>query len=184
MISVNSSYLNIGYTIGQVLILDYKSHVIVLFGFLLGVVSILAEPGVYVLTHQIEEVTSGYIKRKLVLYTLALGVGFGISLSLLRILIPALQLWHLLLPGYIISISLMWFIDPIFVGMAFDAGGVATGPITATFTLSFINGAAQNLSGANLLIDGFGMVAMVALMPILTLQILGGIYKVIERKNG
>lgn len=184
LISVNSSYLNIGYTIGQVLILDYKSHVIVLFGFLLGVVSILAEPGVYVLTHQIEEVTSGYIKRKLVLYTLALGVGFGISLSLLRILIPALQLWHLLLPGYIISIGLMWFIDPIFVGMAFDAGGVATGPITATFTLSFINGAAQNLSGANLLIDGFGMVAMVALMPILTLQILGGIYKVIERKNG
>ena len=141
---------------------------IILFGFLLGVVSILAEPGVYVLTHQIEEVTAGYIKRRLVLYTLAIGVGFGISFSLLRILIPAMQLWHLLLPGYIVSIISMWFIDPIFDGMAFDAGGTATGPITATFTLAFINGAAQNLEGANLLIDGFGMVAMVDLMPILT----------------
>ncbi len=184
LISVNSSYLNIGYTIGEVLILDYQAYVIILFGFLLGVVSILAEPGVYVLTHQIEEVTAGYIKRRLVLYTLAIGVGFGISFSLLRILIPAMQLWHLLLPGYIVSIILMWFIDPIFVGMAFDAGGTATGPITATFTLAFINGAAQNLEGANLLIDGFGMVAMVALMPILTLQVLGGIYKIMERKSG
>jgi len=183
LLSVNASYISIGHTIGMTLIMEYHYGWIILFGFILGVVSILAEPGVYVLTHQIENVTAGYINRKLVLYTLAFGVGLAISLSLIRVLIPTLQLWHLLLPGYFISLVLMWFIDPIFVGMAFDSGGVATGPITATFILAFVNGAAQNIETADLLVDGFGMIAMVALIPILSLQLLGGIYKVMDRRN-
>ena len=183
LISVNASYLTLGHVIGEQLINNYHPIIIIVFAFILGVVSILAEPGVYVLTHQIQDITAGSINRKLVLYTLAIGVGFAISISMVRILIPTLQLWHLLLPGYIISIGIMFFIDPIFVGMAFDAGGVATGPILATFILAFVNGAAQNLAHADLLIDGFGMVAMVALMPILSLQLLGGIYKVMDRRN-
>jgi hypothetical protein len=97
---------------------------------------------------------------------------------------PSVQLWHYILPGYIISLALTFIVPKLFVGIAFDAGGVATGPMTATFILAFTNGAADAYPGADLLIDGFGMIAMVALMPIITLQILGLIFKIKTRKKG
>ena len=114
-------------------ITDNKAYIIII-GFVLGIVTILAEPAVYVLTHQIEDVTSGYVKRKAVLIPLAIGVGFAVALSVIRVLVPAIQLWHYLLPGYIICLSMMFFTPKLFVGIAFDAGGVATGPMTARIT--------------------------------------------------
>jgi hypothetical protein len=89
-----------------------------------------------------------------------------------------------LMPGYIICLVLMFFTPKLFVGIAFDAGGVATGPITVTFILAFIQGAANAFEGSNLLVDGFGMIAMVAMIPIITLQILGVIFRVKSRTNG
>jgi hypothetical protein len=149
----------------------------------LGVVTILAEPAVYVLTHQIEEVTAGYVKRRSVLIALSLGVGLAIALSMLRIVVAEIQLWHYLLPGYLIALGLTFIVPKLFIGIAFDAGGVATGPMTATFILAFTNGAANAHPTAKLLIDGFGMIAMVALMPIITLQILGVVYKIKTSKK-
>ena len=121
--------------------LDNKWYVIVI-GFVLGFVTMLAEPAVYVLTHQIEEVTSGYVKRMVVLIAMY-RCWFCYFLSMIRIIVPEIQLWHYLLPGYIISISMSYFVPKLFVGIAFDAGGVATGPMTATFILAFTQGAAE-----------------------------------------
>ncbi len=150
----------------------------------MGFVTILAEPAVYVLTHQIEEVTSGYVKRKVVLIPLTIGVGLAVALSVIRILIPEVQLWNYLLPGYIICLSLMFFIPKLFVGIAFDAGGVATGPMTATFILAFTQGAANAFEGADLMAEGFGMIAMVAMTPIITLEVLGLIFAIMSKKKG
>ena len=102
---------------------------------------------------------------------------------MIRILVPEIQLWHYLLPGYAIALGLTFVVPKLFVGIAFDAGGVATGPITATFILAFTHGAANARAGADLLVDGFGMIAMVALMPIITLQILGLIFKIKTKKK-
>ena len=156
----------------------------VLTAFGLGFFTILAEPAVFVLTHQIEDVTSGYVKRRAVGAGLSIGVGLAVAMAIVRILTPAMQLWHILLPGYIIAISMMYYAPTLFVGIAFDAGGVATGPMTATFILAFVQGAASAFEGANLLRDGFGMIALVAMAPIITLQILGFIFEARSRKQG
>ena len=114
---------------------------------------------------------------------LSLGIGVAVGLSVLRVLVPGIQLWHYLLPSYIIAIALMYFVQELFIGIAFDSGGVASGPMTATFILAFIQGAAEAVEGANVLVDGFGMIAMVASMPLIALQILGLIYKVKSRRE-
>ena len=181
---VNAGFMEVGSKIGyNVAVLDSK-WIIVVIGFILGLVVILAEPAVYVLTHQIEDVTSGYVKRPVVLIALSIGVAFAVSLSMLRILIPGLQLWHFLLPGYVVSILMMYFVPKLFVGMAFDAGGVASGPMTATFILAFAQGAAEAIEGANVMVDGFGVIAMVAMTPIIALQTLGFIFKMKSVKEG
>lgn len=184
LVGVNAGFMDVGGTIGYTLAAMDNRFVVIIIGFLLGVVTILAEPAVHVLTHQIEEVTSGYVKRPAVLTALAIGVGSAVMLSILRIIIPQIQLWHYLLPGYIISLALTFFVPKLFVGIAFDAGGVATGPMTATFILAFTHGAAEAVDGANILIDGFGMIALVALTPIITLQILGLIFNYKTSKEG
>ena len=184
LVGVNGVFMEVGSVFGYTIALSNGKFLIIMIGFFLGSTTILAEPAVHVLTHQIEDVTSGYVKRKAVLFALSLGVGIAVSLSMVRILVPAFQLWHLLLPGYVVSIALTYFVPKLFVGIAFDAGGVATGPVTATFILAFTHGVAAAVDGASVLIDGFGMIATVALMPIITLQILGLIYQLKSKKGG
>ena len=103
---------------------------------------------------------------------------------MIRIVVPAIQLWHFLLPGYVISLVLMYFVPDLFVGIAFDSGGVASGPMTATCILAFTQGAADAVPGADVILDGFGMIAMVAMTPIIALQILGLIFEIKSRKVG
>lgn len=184
LIGVNAGFMDVGMSIGKSLALLNNKTYIIIIGFILGIVTILAEPAVYVLTHQIEDVTSGYVKKNAVLVALMIGVGFAVAISVVRILTPQIQLWNYLLPGYIICIAMMFFIPKLFVGIAFDAGGVATGPMTATFTLAFIQGAADAFEGADIMIDGFGMIAMVAMMPIITLEILGFIFGIKTKSKG
>lgn len=184
LVGVNAGFMNVGTLIGYKLaVLDNKLFVI-LIGFILGAVTILAEPAVYVLTHQIEDVTSGYVKRSAVMFALTIGVGIAVALSVLRILVPELQLWQYLLPGYIVSIILSYIVPKLFVGIAFDSGGVASGPMTATFILAYTQGAAEAVEGANVLVDGFGVIAMVAMTPLIALQILGFIFKIKSKKGG
>jgi hypothetical protein len=181
---VNAVFMDAGSMVGYKIAGTGNNFLVIVTGFFLGFTTILAEPAVHVLTHQIEDVTSGYVKGKAVLGALALGVGIAVAVSMLRILIPGFQLWHFLLPGFIIAIGMSYFVPQLFVGIAFDAGGVATGPITATFILAFTQGVAEAVEGASVLIDGFGMIAAVALLPIITLQLLGLIFQIKTRKGG
>ena len=184
MTGVHAGFMDVGRIIGYEVVLLEKKAIFVLTGFALGLSTILAEPAVHVLTKNIERITSGYIKRKAVLAALSLGVGCAVALSCLRILLPGVELWHFLLPGYALAIVMTYFTPRLFVGIAFDSGGVASGPMTATFILAFTQGAAEAVDTAHVLIDGFGMIAMVALMPLIALQVLGIMYKIKTRKGG
>jgi hypothetical protein len=183
-VGVYGGFMEVAGEIGlRLAMLENKVWVVVT-AFALGFFTILAEPAVYVLTHTIEDVTSGYVKRKAVGAALSIGVGSAVALAMIRILTPAMELWHILLPSYIIAVGMMYYAPNLFVGIAFDAGGVATGPMTATFILAFVQGAASAFPGANLLRDGFGMIALVATAPIITLQILGFIFQARSKKQG
>lgn len=174
---VNAGFMDAGMSIGRSIALSGNSSAAIIIGFVLGFVTVMAEPAVYALTHQIQEVTSGYVKRGTVLGALALGVGTAVALSIVRILVPGVQIWHYLLPGYLLAIGLSFIVPKLFVGMAFDAGGVASGPMSVTFILAFTNGVADGVEQASVLIDGFGMIAMIALMPILAVELLGLAYR-------
>lgn len=183
LLGVNGGFMGVGRVVGYELAsLDQKGYIVAV-AFILGMVTILAEPAVYVLTHQIEDVTSGYVRRNIVMATLSIGVALAVALSIIRILVPQVQLWHYLLPGYLISIILAHFAPDLFVGIAFDSGGVASGPMTATFILAFAQGAAQAIPHADVMVDGFGLIALVATTPIVALLILGIIFKSKSKKE-
>ena len=174
--AVNSGFMDMGRIIGMELG-KMSPWLLIGFGLLLGLIVVLVEPAVHVLGEQIEEVTSGHIPIGLIRTTLSIGVGIAIALSMVRIVVPEVKLWYFLLPGFLIAILLSFRADPIFVGIAYDAGGVASGPMTATFVLAFAQGAATIIDTANVLVDGFGVIAMVAMAPILSIMILGTVFK-------
>ena len=151
----------------------FDHRFLILVGFLLGMIVVLMEPAVHVLGEQIQEVTAGHIPIRLIRITLSLGVALSIALSMVRIVFPSVHLWYFLIPGFIAAVIFSFFSDPVFVGIAYDAGGVASGPMTATFVLAFAQGAASMIPTADVMRDGFGVIAMVAMAPVLSLNILG-----------
>ncbi|NLM06592.1 MAG: DUF1538 domain-containing protein [Tissierellia bacterium] len=179
---VNSGFMDMGKVIG-IEIASGSLKLLPLIGLFLGLIVVLAEPAVHVLGHQVETVTNGHIPVKLLKLTLSIGVGLAISLSMVRIMVPEVRLWYFLLPGFLIGIILSFKADPIFVGIAYDAGGVASGPMTATFVLAFAQGAAMQIPTADVIVDGFGVIAMVAMSPVLCVMILGVLFKMRESKH-
>ena len=174
--AVNSGFMDMGRVLGME-IAKMNKGLLIGIGFVLGLIVVLVEPAVHVLGEQIEEVTGGHIPVNLIRMTLSLGVGTAIALSMVRIVVPEVKLWYFLLPGFAIAILLSFKSNPIFVGIAYDAGGVASGPMTATFVLAFAQGAATSIETANVLVDGFGVIAMVAMAPVLSIMILGTIFQ-------
>lgn len=138
---------------------------------LMGYFIVAAEPAVHVLTKQVEEVSNGSITAGAMKAGLSIGVSLSVGISILRIL-TEIPILCFLVPGYAISLILTFFVPKIYTGVAFDSGGVASGPMTATFLLPFAMGACQAVGG-NLLTDAFGVVAMVAMTPLITIQSLG-----------
>ena len=138
---------------------------------LMGYFIVAAEPAVHVLTKQVEEVSNGSITAGAMRAGLSIGVSLSVGISILRIL-TGIPILCFLVPGYAISLILTFFVPKIYTGVAFDSGGVASGPMTATFLLPFAMGACQAVGG-NLLTDAFGVVAMVAMTPLITIQSLG-----------
>ncbi len=179
LVGANHGFMDMGRLLGMGLGENHL-YLLPLFGFLTGLIVVLAEPAVHVLGEQIREVSAGAIPLNLIRLTLSIGVGTAIALSTLRIMIPSIKLWYFLLPGFSLAIILSFFAEPIFVGIAYDAGGVASGPMSATFVLAFAQGAAEVIPTANVLVDGFGVIAMIAMTPVLSLMILGTI---IAQKN-
>ena len=184
LVGVNAGFMEVGNLVGYHLASLDNNWIVIFVAFVLGLVIILAEPAVYVLTEQIEDVTSGYVKRRVVMFALSIGVAVAVALSIIRILIPGIQLWHYLLSGYIIAIGMSYFVPKLFVGMAFDSGGVASGPMSATFILAFAQGVAQATRGADVLMDGFGVISLIALTPLIAIQVLGLLFKAKSKKNG
>lgn len=180
---VNTGFSEAGTMMGQTLVTSGNTWLIIPISFVLGLCIIFAEPAVHVLGDQVEEVTGSHIKKSLVLATMSIGVAIAIVLAMLKILVPAIQLWHYLIIGYAIALLLMIFIPQIFVGIAFDSGGVASGPMSVTFILAFAQGVASSTSENISALDGFGTIAIIALAPIITMEMLGLIYK-IKLKRG
>ena len=147
-------------------------------GLALGAIIVCAEPAVWVLSEQVEHVSGGTIKRKVLLIFLSVGTAIAIGLSMLRA-VSGFNLKFILIPGYLIAMLLMIFCPSLFSGIAFDSGGVASGPLTSTFVLSFTLGAAASGKGGN---DSFGVIALVAMMPLLAIQIMGIIFKIKQNK--
>jgi hypothetical protein len=179
---VHVGFLPVGREIGDI-VGDWRYQwILIPVGFLLGFVATFAEPAVRVLNVEVDKVTSGYIPSNLMLYTLSIGVAISIALAMARI-IYGIPLWYFIGPGYFLALSMALFSTETFTSIAFDAGGVATGPMTVTFILAIALGFSDTLEGRDPLLDGFGMIALVALAPILSVLTLGLLYKFNESRS-
>ena len=172
LIAVEIGFMPVGFKLGQQLA-NLDSTFIVIAGVVLGAVVVLAEPAVHILKKQVEEVTEGTVTKRSMLIALSLGVGISIGLSMLRIILKFSILYYLI-PGYILSLALSFFVPKIYTAIAFDSGGVASGPLTSSFILPMALGVCSTINGEESVLSlGFGIVAMVAMTPLITIQILG-----------
>lgn len=178
---VNAGFLPAGSYIGQSLGSLENNWVLIPIGMVMGFFIVAAEPAVHVLNKQVEDVTGGAISKKAMLISLSLGVAISIGIAMIRVL-KGISIWYFIVPGYSIALILTLFVPTIFTGIAFDSGGVASGPMTATFMLPFAMGAAE-AAGGNILTDAFGLVAMVAMTPLITIQVLGVVYNIKIKLN-
>lgn len=173
---VNVSFSPVGSLIGGVLAENDMLVLLVLVGTALGWFSISAEPSVQVLNKQVEEISGGTITAGAMGTALSIAVACAMAFSMIRVISGISILW-ILVPGYLVSLALMFFVPDIFTSIAFDSGGVASGPMSVTFMLPFAIGASRALGG-NILSDAFGLVGTVAMMPLITIQVMGAIYKI------
>lgn len=172
---VNVGFMPAGNYLGQTLAGLEWNWIIIPIGVVIGYFIVRAEPAVYVLREQVEEITSGAVSGKALGTSLSIGVAVSVGLAMIRVLTGVSVLW-LVIPGYAIALLLSFFTPKIFTAIAFDSGGVASGPMTATFLLPFAIGACT-ATGGNVVRDAFGVVAMVAMTPLITIQIFGVLYK-------
>ena len=170
--SVNIGYMPVGYKLG-VEIAENSKYILIPVGFVMGMIVVLAEPAVHVLKKQVEEITGGYITKRSMTIGLSIGVGIAICLSMIRIIFD-FNLMYIVIPGYFLSLGLSLFVPKIYTAIAFDSGGVASGPMASTFILPFAVGACYQIWGESAILrDGFGIVSMIAMTPLITIQLLG-----------
>ncbi len=168
---VNVGFMGAGELIGATLAGGNMPFLLIPVGMVMGYFIVAAEPAVHVLVRQVEEVSMGSISQTAMRHGMSIGVAIAIGIAMLRVLTGVSILWFLI-PGYAISLGLRFFARPLFTGVALDAGGVASGPMTATFLLPFAMGACE-AAGGNLMTDAFGLVALVAMTPLVAIQLLG-----------
>jgi hypothetical protein len=169
---VNVGFMPIGYKLGYELAKVNEIFLVIL-GLIMGVLVVLAEPAIHVLNSQVEEVTGGYVSRKSMMLGLCIGVGASIALSVIRIIFD-FSIVYYVIPGYFLSLALSLFVPPVYTAIAFDSGGVASGPMTSGFILPFATGICVCIQGPDAVLrDAFGVVALVAMTPLITIQLLG-----------
>jgi len=176
--AVEIGFMPVGFKMG-VQLAKQQEWVMVAIAFLLGFTVVMAEPAIHVLNKQVEAVTGGAVKKSSMLIALSCGVGVSIALSVVRVIFGFSVLYYLI-PGYFLSLGLSFFVPKIYTAIAFDSGGVASGPLTSTFILPFIVGVCFALGG-NVLTEAFGLVAMVAMTPLISIQSLG--FKAVVTKH-
>ena len=169
--AVKVGFMPIGYKLGTEI--AGNRAVAIIFSLVIGMVVVLAEPAVHVLNKQVEQITEGTVSRRSMMIALSVGVGLSICLSIVRIIFNFDILLYLI-PGYMISLGLSFFVPGLYTAIAFDSGGVASGPLTSSFILPFAVGVCASVSGVgSILSDAFGIVSMVAMAPLITIQLLG-----------
>ena len=177
----NVGFMPAGNYLGQTIAGLPYSWIIIPVGMVIGYFIVLAEPAVFVLTKQVEEMTSGAVSARAMGLSLSVGVSFSVGIALLRALTGISVMWFLV-PGYAAALILSFFVPKLFTAIAFDSGGVASGPMTAAFLLPFAMGACQ-AAGGNIITDAFGVVAMVAMTPLITIQIMGLVFRIKESRR-
>lgn len=186
LLGANAGFLQIGSLIGMELAEIGNDFLIIAIGALLGYFVVIAEPAVEVLNKQISDITDGAIPEKAMKKSLSIGVSIALIISMIRVL-TGIQILYFLLPGYLIALILAFVGDDVFTAVAFDSGGVASGTMASTFLVPFAIGVSEGVGG-NVLSDAFGVIAMVAMAPIVAVQISGLIYKLkskkLQKKNG
>lgn len=169
---VNVGFMPIGYKIGCALG-QGSPGMLVGFGLLIGILVVLAEPAIHVLNAQVEDVTGGLVNRRAMMVGLCIGVGTALALSMLRIVFD-FSLIYYVVPGYFIALMLSLVVPPVYTAIAFDSGGVASGPMTSGFLLPLAIGACVTIHGSDAVLrDAFGVVALVAMAPLIAIQLLG-----------
>ncbi|MDR1611690.1 MAG: DUF1538 domain-containing protein [Planctomycetota bacterium] len=181
MVGVGGGFTPIGQALGQRLGGIGEGWVLLPVGMLLGAVVVIAEPAVWVLTEQVEEISGGHIKRPIMLFSLSVSIAAAVTLGMTRV-VTGLSIWWLLVPGYALALALTRISPPLFTAIAFDSGGVASGPMSTTFVLALTLGASF-ARGGNPATDAFGMVAMIAMAPLITIQLLGLAFRRAERRR-
>ena len=177
---VNVGFIPLGHLLGSEVASSAYKWALIPLGMVIGYYIVAAEPAVHVLNKQVENISGGIISQRAMLLSLSIGVAISLALAMIRIL-TGISIFWLVIPGYCIALLLTRFVPKLFIGIAFDSGGVASGPMTSTFLLPFAMGACEGVGG-NVLTDAFGVVAMVAMTPLITIQIMGLIYARQTRK--
>ncbi len=177
---VNVGFSSLGYVLGGVLVANGLKWLLLPLAMVMGWFIINAEPAVHVLNRQVEDLTAGAISSRAMGLSLSVAVSLAMGLAMLRVLTGWSILWFIV-PGYLVALVLSFFVPPSFTAIAFDSGGVASGPLTATFMLPFAMGACSAVGG-NIMTDAFGLVALVAMMPLITVQVMGAIYSIKLRR--
>ena len=173
---VNIGFAPVGSSLGKELASLPYNWVLIPIGMVIGYYIVKAEPAIQVLNHQVESVTDGAISVKMMNRCMSIGVAISVGLAMLRVL-TGISIQWIVIPGYLIALVLSRFVPKIFVGIAFDSGGVASGPMTSTFLLPLSIGVCDALGG-NLMTDAFGVVALVALTPLIAIQLMGLVYQI------
>jgi len=177
---VNAGFFSEGRLLGRVLAASQYKWVLVPLGTLVGYFIVAAEPAVHVLNKQVEEISEGAITQKMMMRGLAIGMAIALTITMIRILLR-IPIMYILIPGYVIALGLTFFVPKIFTGIAFDSGGVCSGPMTSTFLLPLAMGTCEG-SGGDMMIDAFGIVAMVAMTPLVIIQLMGLIYSLKQKE--
>ena len=172
LLGISVGFMPFGRTVGQTIGAISQTWLVAIFGALLGFATTWGEPAVRILADQVEQASTGTIRRGVVLIAVCTGVAAAVALSMLRITYDWPILW-VLAPGYAVAIALIWLSDRSFVAIAVDAGGVATGPLANTFLLALGFGVAAAMAGRDPLVHGLGLAALIALAPIISVMLLG-----------
>jgi hypothetical protein len=173
---VNVGFIPVGELLGSQLAASEFKWVLIPLGIIIGYYIVAAEPAVHVLNKQVEEISSGAITVKMMSRGLAVGMAAALAITMARILLHIPIAW-ILIPGYALALGLTFFVPRIFTGIAFDSGGVCSGPMSTTFLLPFAIGACEGIKG-NIMVEAFGIVAVIAMTPLIVIQLMGLVYKV------
>ena len=172
---VNVGFMPTGYALGCRFGEMEQNWLSIPLGLLMGYFIVVAEPAVHVLNKQVEELTNGAVPQKAMLTSLSVGVAVSVGLAMIRALF-GISIYWFVLPGYAVALGLSFFVPKVFTAIAFDSGGVASGPMTAAFLLPFAMGVCESSPGGNVLTDAFGIIAIVAMTPLISIQFLGLVY--------